>query len=78
MLSILIYSGCEESDQSKREAPLLVDQGNYYILGGDMLLDKSDPKHQLLIAKLLSTDEGSDSTEELNVSTLSVYSASFH
>lgn len=32
---------------------LLKDDGDYYVLGGDMLLDKSDPDHQVLIDSLL-------------------------
>jgi hypothetical protein len=38
--------------QNLVESRLLIDAGDHYILGGDIILNKDDPEHQLMISSL--------------------------
>lgn len=53
----------------------VLDEGNYYRIGGDMLLDKANPKHMLMVEQILSGFPGSTGSlsqkgmRETNIST---------
>lgn len=55
VLMLFVFSGCEFEEKSKNDltnSTILKDVGDYYLVGGDILLDKDDPGHKILIDDL--------------------------
>ena len=56
-----MVGGATSADRAAASSDLLVDQGDYYVLGGDMLLSKNDSNQQEFIAALQNASASSGS-----------------